>query len=196
MNVRLHLARLLVTALAFSACGGGDQLSRDAEKYRRESERAAKMAASPSKLTEREQYLSDRAKQIGGAVGAGERGAGGRFAKVDAAFGKVSGYVVRGTDESSFKPCGSDRVYYTRIGPGVISELVQRYRFKSPTVLTPVYFELFARFIEDTVTLGDHVYTAVAEINYVFPEVPGSAPACPRPRRGSLISATNLAGRN
>ena len=195
MNVRLPLAQVLSTALALSACGGGDQLARDAERYRRESERAAKIA-STVKLSPREKWADTRAKEIGGAGGTGERGAASRLAKRDLPFEKVWGYVVRGTDESSFKPCGSDRVYYTRVGPGVIGELVQRYRFKSPTVLTPVYFELMARLVEDTVVLGDHVYTAVAEINHVFPEVPGLQPACPRPRRGSLIGAAALARRD
>jgi hypothetical protein len=123
---------------------------------------------------------------VGGRVTAGERGAE-RLTKADVPFVRMSGYVVRGSDESSFVKCGDPVVHYTRMSAGAVGVLVQRYRFKAPRPLSPVYFTVNARIIDDTVTVGENSYTSVVEIERVYPEVPDERPDCAAPTRGSLV---------
>ena len=103
-------------------------------------------------------------------------------------FERMAGYVVRGTDESSFRRCGSDRTHFIRVTADSWPAVLQRYRFRAPVPLSPVYFVFYARVIEDTVTVGDYTYTSSVEVRRVFPEQPDSQPECPAPMRGSMIS--------
>lgn len=100
----------------------------------------------------------------------------------------MAGYVVRGSDESSFRRCGSDRTHYIRVGGEAMTTVIQRYRFRAPVPLSPVYFVFNARVLEDTVVVGDHTYTSVVQVWKVFPEQPGAEPECPAPMRGSMIA--------
>jgi hypothetical protein len=110
------------------------------------------------------------------------------FAKSDQPFVRIAGYVVRGTDEASFRPCGSTQVSFIRGSPVAAPRLVQRYRFRAPVPLHPVYFVVRARIREDTLTVGKNVYTSVMEVDEVYPEDPAATPDCPAPRRGSMIA--------
>ena len=104
------------------------------------------------------------------------------------AFERMAGYVVRGSDESSFRRCGSDRTHYIRVSGAAATNVIQRYRFRAPVPLAPVYFVFNARVIEDTVVIGDYKYTSVVEVRRVFPEQPAVEPECPAPMRGSMIA--------
>jgi hypothetical protein len=104
------------------------------------------------------------------------------------AFARVAGYVVRGSDESSFRACGSTQTHYLRpLGEAAI-HVTQRYRFRASMPLAPVYFVFNARVLEDTVNVGDFTYTSVIEVRRVMPEQTGEQPDCPAPMRGSMIA--------
>lgn len=164
------------------------------EEYERQ--RAAAVAARDARpkaapLSKREQ----RSAQIAAAVGGGgsnlqimTRGAASQLARSELPFTRIPGYVVRGTDESSFKACGVAGVHFLRLGPNAAAQLVQRYRFRATKPFSPVYFVLLARILKDTVTVGENVYDSVIEVDEVVPEVDGEQPDCPAPRRGSLIA--------
>ncbi len=101
----------------------------------------------------------------------------------------MAGYVVRGTDESSFRACGSTRTHLLRPRGEANAIILQRYRFNAPTPLAPVYFVFReARILEDTVAVGDNTYLSVVDVRAVVPEQPGVAPECPAPGRGSMIA--------
>lgn len=104
-------------------------------------------------------------------------------------FERMAGYVVRGTDESSFRRCGSKQTNYIRAVGEAAVHVTTRYRFKAPTPLAPVYFVFQARVVDDTVKVGDYTYTSVLEVRSVYPEDPGGKPDCPAPMRGSMIAA-------
>lgn len=103
-------------------------------------------------------------------------------------FERMAGYVVRGTDESSFRRCGSNRTHFIRVTADSWPAILQRYRFRAPVPLSPVYYVFHARVIEDTVVVGDYTYTSSVEVRRVFPEQPDSQPECPAPMRGSMIA--------
>ena len=109
--------------------------------------------------------------------------------KNDDPFVEMRGYIVRGTDESSFRRCGSSRVYYTRLAPPAAAQVAQRYRFRANSLLSPVYFAVKGRLVDDTVTVGDHTYTSVIEISDILGEQSEGTPACPPPPRGSMIAS-------
>lgn len=121
---------------------------------------------------------------------AGGPAAAARMARPDSGppFERMAGYVVRGTDESSFRRCGSTRTQYIRAVGEAAVHVTTRYRFKAPTPLAPVYFVFRARVIDDTVVVGDHTYTSVLEVRSVYPENSGETPECPAPMRGSMIA--------
>jgi len=100
----------------------------------------------------------------------------------------MAGYVVRGTDESSFRRCGSKRTHYIRAAGEAAVHLVTQYRFKASTPLAPVYFVFRARVIEDTVRVGDYLYTSVVEVRSVDRAASEGTPECPGPMRGSMIA--------
>lgn len=104
-------------------------------------------------------------------------------------YERMAGYVVRGTDESSFRRCGSTQTHLLRPRGEANALILQRYRFKAPTPLTPVYFVFReARIIHDTVVVGDNTYLSVVDVRAVVPEQPEVTPECPTPGRGSMIS--------
>lgn len=103
-------------------------------------------------------------------------------------FERMAGYVVRGTDESSFRRCGSKQILYIRASGESAVHVASRYRFKAPTPLSAVYFVFQARVVDDTVSIGDHTYTSVLEVRSVFPEEQLGTPECPAPMRGSMIA--------
>ncbi|MBK8248256.1 MAG: hypothetical protein IPK85_12745 [Gemmatimonadetes bacterium] len=109
--------------------------------------------------------------------------------KGEAPFEEVRGYIVRGTDESSFRRCGSSRVYYTRLAPPAAAQVAQRYRFRANALLSPVYFAVMGRMVDDTVTVGTHTYTAVIEISDILGDKSEGTPACAPPPRGSMIAS-------
>lgn len=98
---------------------------------------------------------------------------------------KLRGYVVRGTDELSFRPCGSSRVYFARSRGDVAQRFNQRYRFTSTGLLQPVYFELEGYMLDDTLTLGSNKYELILDVRRV--ELEPGRPACPQPPSGSFI---------
>jgi hypothetical protein len=98
---------------------------------------------------------------------------------------QLRGYAVRGTDELSFRPCGSSRVYFVRARGEVAQRFIQRYRFSSTQLLSPVYFELEGYMLDDTISVGDSHYSLILDLRKVTLE-PGK-PACPQPSRGSFI---------
>jgi hypothetical protein len=109
--------------------------------------------------------------------------------KNEAPFEEIRGYVVRGTDESSFRRCGSSRVYYTRLAPPAAAQVAQRYRFRANALLSPVYFAVMGRLVDDTVTVGEHTYTAVIEISDILADKSEGTPDCAPPPRGSMIAS-------
>lgn len=116
------------------------------------------------------------------------RAAGEATTKTEAPFVELHGYIVRGTDESSFRRCGSSRVYYTRLAPPAAAQVVQRYRFRAAALFSPVYFAVMGRMVDDTVTVGEHTYTAVVEISDILADKSEGAPECAPPPRGSMIA--------
>ncbi|MBL8980805.1 MAG: hypothetical protein JNL26_01395 [Gemmatimonadetes bacterium] len=104
-------------------------------------------------------------------------------------FVEMRGYIVRGTDESSFRRCGSSRVYYTRLAPPAAAQVAQRYRFRAASLLSPVYFAVMGRLVDDTVTVGSHTYTAVIEISDILAEKSEGTPDCAPPPRGSMVAS-------
>lgn len=101
-------------------------------------------------------------------------------------FVETHGYLVRGTDELSFRVCGSPRVHFARMGPGAGNRIMQRYRFESSGLLSPVYFAVKGRIVADTVTVGRHTYHSVIQIVDVLPV--SSERRCAAPLPGSLIA--------
>lgn len=160
----------LVAALAFTAC-------RDAQDARKA------QAAAKTELRNR------LAKGPLGGTAAGGAGRS-RAARPDSGppFERMAGYVVRGTDESSFRRCGSKQVQYIRAVGEAAVHVSTRYRFRAPTPLAPVYFVFRARVVGDTVVVGDYTYTSVLEVRSVYPENPGEKPDCPAPMRGSMVA--------
>jgi hypothetical protein len=103
----------------------------------------------------------------------------------------VRGYVVQGSDENSFQPCGASKVYLIEGPPGPRFILTQRYRYAAISPLTPVFFEFSAAFLDSAVSVGPNNYSAVVYLKEVMAST--KAPAnCPRPRRGSLVSRERL----
>jgi hypothetical protein len=153
------------------------------EQKRRQIARGSTPVA--AEMSDREKSLASRAAQIGGRVTVGERAE--RLAKAEIPFVRMAGYVVRGSDESSFVKCGDPGVHYTRMSQMAVSNVVQRYRFRAPRPLSPVYFEIKGRILDDTIKVGDHAYTSVVEIESVYPDNPDARPACAAPPRGSLV---------
>ena len=191
MPARRRVLLLLALVLGPAVAGG---CSTEEYERQRDAARRARDAAPPKEVpTAREKASARRAASVagggGGVLGAGERGAAAPFAKSDEPFVRIAGWVVRGTDEASFRPCGSGRVSFIRGSQVAAPRLVQRYRFRAPAPLHPVYFEVKGRIRDDTIAVGSHVYTSVIEIAELVPEVPDAVPACPAPRRGSLIEA-------
>lgn len=109
--------------------------------------------------------------------------------KNEAPFEEMRGYIVRGTDESSFRRCGSSRVYYTRLAPPAAAQVAQRYRFRAASLLSPVYFAVMGRLVDDTVTVGEHTYTAVIEISDILGDKSEGTPDCAPPPRGSMVAS-------
>lgn len=165
------------------------------EEYERQREAAKAIRDATPKapqLTKREKASAQRAAAVGGGasnLNVMTRGAASQLVKSEIPFSRMAGYAVRGSDESSFKICGSPGVHYLRLGPDAAAQLVQRYRFRATKPLSPVYFVLKARIINDTVAVGENHYHSVLEVEEVLPEVDGVAPDCPAPRRGSLVAA-------
>ena len=161
-------------------------------EYRAKNEHVARNAIARIENQHKQPQLSKRGKKLAmagnslGKVGLGERGSA-KLTKAEAPFVRMSGYVVRGTDESSFVSCGSPVVSYTRVSAEAVGQLVQRYRFKAPKPLSAVYFNVEARVLSDTVEIGANRYTSVVEIKRVYPEVVGERPVCAPPPWGSLI---------
>lgn len=166
----IRFGLVMIAALHLTAC-------RDAQDARKA------QAAARADLRKRLAKGGLGATPAGGAVGS-------RTARPDSGppFERMAGYVVRGTDESSFRRCGSTRTQYIRAVGEAAVHVTTRYRFKAPTPLAPVYFVFRARVIDDTVVVGDHTYTSVLEVRSVYPENSGETPECPAPMRGSMIA--------
>jgi hypothetical protein len=112
-------------------------------------------------------------------------------ARADLSYQTVRGYVVQGSDESSFRPCGSSKVYFIH-GPAEPKfVLTQRYRYLAFAPLVPIYFELSAAYTDSTINIGPNTYTAIAFVKSVGD---GDKPPanCPRPGRGSMIAKDRL----
>jgi hypothetical protein len=80
-------------------------------------------------------------------------------------------------------------VYYTRLAPPAAAQVAQRYRFRAPRLLYPVYFAVVGRIVEDTVTVGEHRYDAVIEISDILTERSEGEPDCSAPPPGSLVAS-------
>lgn len=180
------VALLLLVLVPLAACMSDEEYK---ARTQAESDRkvaiAQKRAGTKTPSSKREQRADMQAQQVGGRSGLREGAS--RLTKDEAPFVRMSGYVVRGTDESSFVKCGDSHVHYTRMSAEAVGHIVQRYRFRASMPLSPVYFTVNARIIEDTVNVGDHRYDSVVEIQRVYPERPDEKPACSAPSRGSLI---------
>lgn len=186
----------ILTALAsLTACMKDSEYRAESERRLRQKVAWEAKASEQPKENAREKRLNSASSQIGGKASMGER-ASGRLATVDVPFTKMSGWIVRGTDESSFVKCGGARdVYFTRIAAEVVGQVVQRYRFKAPSPFVPVYYEFDGRLLDDTVEVGTNRYTRVVEISRLYPEAPEKRPACTAPRRGSLVGEQLLSAR-
>lgn len=146
---------------------------------------------------QRAQRQIERTKQKGGksaansrsSLGQINRAAGEKLGSDADPFVEIRGYVVRGTDESSFRRCGASRVYYTRMSPPAAAQIAQRYRFRAPKLLYPVYFVVMGRVVDDTVTVGANHYDAVIEISEVLAEQSEKEPDCAPPPAGSMVAA-------
>jgi hypothetical protein len=106
-------------------------------------------------------------------------------AKAQGPLLETQGYIVKGTDELSYKPCGSSKVYFVKARGEPAVKVAQTYRFSAASPLSPVYYELRAHLYDDTASLGDTRYTSIADVRTVV-QHPGK-PACPPPLRGSFI---------
>ncbi|MBC7896037.1 MAG: hypothetical protein H7066_11540 [Cytophagaceae bacterium] len=184
---RLRIAFLFACTALAGACMSDNEYRAKSEAQKRAAGPRAEKAAQnqAARGSRREQSLAKAAAAVGSKVTTGERAE--RLAKADVPFTRMSGYVVRGTDESSFVKCGDSGVHYTRMSAGAVGLLVQRYRFKAPRPLSPVYFTISGRILDDTISVGTHEYISVVEIERVYPEVLDERPACAAPTRGSLI---------
>lgn len=116
------------------------------------------------------------------------RAGGQALSKSEAPFVPMSGYFVRGSDEASFLTCGTRRVHLARMSAGAAARMVQSYRFRAPRLLAPVYFEVRARVVEDTVTVGEHTYRSVIEIQDADVKE-ALEPQCAAPPSGSLVAS-------
>ncbi|MGQ0649166.1 MAG: hypothetical protein ACT4P7_16545 [Gemmatimonadaceae bacterium] len=168
---------------------------KEAQKAKTAATFASAAANAAARGTGREQRSAATARSLGSGVTAGERGAGTRLSAAGDPFVRMAGYVVRGTDESSFRACGSPNVHFIRPGQLAVGEFVQRYRFRAPKPLTPVYFVFKARVVQDTMRVGDNLYDSVVEVSDVMPEVAGERPECARPRIGSMVESREVGSR-
>ncbi len=103
-------------------------------------------------------------------------------------FRTIRGHIVRGTDEFSFRPCGSRQVSMVAPRGATRAQITQRYRFSAPTPLTPIFFELSAVIVDSTVTVADYTYQRVLIVDRVL-DATQAPPGCPRPSRGSFIES-------
>lgn len=99
---------------------------------------------------------------------------------------RMTGYLVRGTDESSFRVCGSGRVHFLPASSAAAVVLMQEYRFRATGLLRPVYFVIKGRVLPDTTVAGVNRYTSVLQVTE-FLGGKSDTPECPPPRQGSLI---------
>lgn len=194
-SARTRIVLTLASTALVGACMSDNEYRAKQEAMARNAmERSSKAyGQAQAQLSGREKALASRANSLGSRVTTGERAE--RLAQVEVPFEKMTGYVVRGSDESSFLKCGDTGVHYTRMSASAVGQLVQRYRFKASRPLAPVYFTINARIIEDTVTVGENAYKSVVEIERVYPEVRDERPACAPPARGSLIEGRQVSRR-
>lgn len=170
-----RVALLLPLCLPLFACGREDA--------------GAKVAR---QMTAQQRRLNNRARAIGG-IGAGSRAVSEQMdTAVHLPFARIAGYVVRGTDEFSFKACGSNRVHYVRLSPMAAAKVIQQYRFRSPQPLPPVYFTFKARIVDDTVRIGEHEYRSVVEV-LEMTNGRDETPDCAKPGYGSFVASTAAA---
>lgn len=172
---------LLASLLASSAC-----IDYERSKQQEATIRESRAGKAVERMKQKENRSSDRAKSVLGQI---NRSVGERLEAEQVPFVEIQGYVVRGTDESSFRRCGGSRVYYTRMSPPAAAQIAQRYRFRAPSLLYPVYFVVMGRVVDDSVTVGTNHYDAVIEISEVLAERSEQPPECAPPRAGSLVAA-------
>lgn len=190
-STRTGVLILACTTLLGACMSENEYRAKGEEQTRRRIARSQNaFAAKRGQLSDREKRLANKANSIGSRFAAGERAE--RLTKAEEPFVRMSGYVVRGSDESSFMKCGDPGVHYTRMSAGAVALIVQRYRFKASRPLAAVYFTINGRIIKDTITVGENSYTSVVEIERVYPEVPDERPACAAPPRGSLIDTVHV----
>lgn len=99
---------------------------------------------------------------------------------------RITGYLVRGTDESSFRVCGTGKVHFLPASSASAVVLLQEYRFRATGLLRPIYFVIKGRVLPDTVIAGANRYTSVLQVTE-FLGGKNDTPECPPPRPGTLI---------
>ena len=184
MSVRTAQALVAALLLASTACIDYERSKQKEQEIRaqRDAREIARKQAGEKKVRRDAQAAEARLGQV-------NRAQGEQFTRTNEdPFVEIHGYIVRGTDESSFRRCGSSRVYYTRLSPPAAAQVAQRYRFRAPKLLYPVYFAVMGRIVADTVTVGENVYESVIEISEVLAELSEGEPDCAAPPRGSLVA--------
>jgi hypothetical protein len=119
------------------------------------------------------------------------RGTVGNRVKLDSALDKPfadrQGYIVRGTDILMFHPCGDNQSYFVVAGGAAMQRIAQRYKFSASAPYVPMYVTLQVRFMEDSVSSGEFVFTRIADVNDVVQE-DGSPKACRPPSRAQIVA--------
>jgi hypothetical protein len=118
---------------------------------------------------------------------AGNRGAEDTTAKIP--FVRKTGYVIRGTDVMMFHPCGDTTSYFVVAGGAAMQRIAQRYKFSVGHPYVPMYIDLQLRFLHDTVSSGDYVFTRVADVKDVYQEA-GKPKECLPPSRAAMVAAS------
>lgn len=134
---------------------------------------------------------------------AAKRGPGNRRAQVEATFNRgftrsdgakkaaseefrpSYGYIVKGTDFLTYWPCDSVGYYYLSASQNVNAKISQQYKFSTPRPYVPMYAELKVRYVDDTLTRGERVFSRYVEVSDYVPGSRDNA-KCKGPSRVTL----------
>ena len=103
-------------------------------------------------------------------------------------FQATNGYFVWATDFWSFWPCGRKGYFYLEAAPEARAKLIQAYRFASLRPYNPVYVQVSAAFVNDTVTAGPYRHTRYVRVNRYLGGDRRTA-ACAPPLRSAIAEA-------
>ncbi|MCC6772166.1 MAG: hypothetical protein IT360_13320 [Gemmatimonadaceae bacterium] len=146
-----------------------------------------KRAAKKARIAEKRGGGNKRAANAAAKFSSGFAAGAGKATVAGAAFKKSYGYIVKGTDFLTYWPCDSVGYFYLSAPASINVKISQQYKFSATRPYVPMYAELRVRYVADSLTRGERVFSRYVE---VADYVPGSRDdaKCKGPSRATMSS--------